>query len=190
MLIVIGLDAFTLRVGDANEDGCSRAPVAVIGTSGVVTPPDAAATPTARSVVRDRPRNVRCRAAAQGRGGAVMARGVGTAKSRSANRYSWLSRTRGRDPLDTGWRWTLLGGGTQFISLVRNFGSTTYSVTVAAVQGTEFIYGDDDSVALYSIDGGRPKLAIWAYSQACECEYHSELLADGHLYISEELMIG
>lgn len=84
--------------------------------------------------------------------------------------------------------WSIFGGGPQLLSLAGNIGNVTYLFTMQAEQNTHFIFGDDDSVAVYADDSRRPEIAIWALSQTCGCYYHVNLREDGHLYVSADLM--
>jgi len=82
--------------------------------------------------------------------------------------------------------WRLRGGGTHLVILDGQVGSGHVQLVLVAQEGTEFVFGDDDSVAVYSRGNAGPMVAIWVQAPDGPSYYHTELLANGHLYIAED----
>ncbi len=83
-------------------------------------------------------------------------------------------------------RWTISGSGPQMLDFSGQVGPNTVRLFLVAQEGTRFLFGDDDSVGVYSTDGIGPSLIIWAQAPDGPAYYHAELASDGNLHIAAE----
>lgn len=191
LVTAMAVFVFVTRGDGANEAPTVAAAVPSVPIGDVTVTPEPQPTPTAHTIVLDG--RVMLDAGQLFKGGAQPVGGSGGVVPASVEaresllvvELEWAAVLQfGSGPAE----WSLWGAGPHVVQLVGNIGNVTYLVAFYAQDGTEFIFGDDDSVSAYSRGPGGPEIAIWASSQLCECYYHVDLRTDGHLYISEDLI--
>ncbi len=82
--------------------------------------------------------------------------------------------------------WRREGGGPQALTLSGRVGSRNVLLFLFAQDGTQFLFGDDDSVGVFSQTNEGPSLVMWVQAPEGPAHYHAELLPDGHLYIEAD----
>ncbi|MGE3075790.1 MAG: helix-turn-helix transcriptional regulator [Dehalococcoidia bacterium] len=82
--------------------------------------------------------------------------------------------------------WRFQGDGPQALSLSGNVGGSNVLLNIVAQAGTQFLYGDDDSVGVFSRDDSSPTVVLWVQVPEGPAYYHAEVSSDGHLYIAAE----
>lgn len=82
--------------------------------------------------------------------------------------------------------WRLQGSGPQSLYLSGSVGGLNVRLLMQAQGQTQFLFGDDDSVGVFSQDDSAPTLVIWVQAPEGPAYYHAEVSSDGHLYIATE----
>ncbi|MGE0598586.1 MAG: hypothetical protein AB7J35_02005 [Dehalococcoidia bacterium] len=82
--------------------------------------------------------------------------------------------------------WRFQAGGPQSLSLSGNVGGSNVLLNIVAQAGTQFLYGDDDSVGVFSRDDSSPTVVLWVQVPEGPAYYHAEVSSDGHLYVAAD----
>jgi len=83
-----------------------------------------------------------------------------------------------------------VGGGPASAFFSLQFPGRDVYFELSAAPGTEFIFGDDDSIGLFSRAGAGPVVTMWARAPEGPAYYHLELDTGGNLYISRDPVSG